>query len=321
MPSDIGEKHGPSSDYQLKLEATSLRARSVLKALASEPRTRILEILADKLLNVSEIAEALGMPLSTATLHVSNLEDSGLLRTEFRPGERGLQKVCQRVYDEVIIALPKAEPRPSPLLVELRMPVGAYVSAEVTPTCGLASATGIIGYTDDPTSFYEPDHVEAQLLWFKSGYVEYHFPNRLPPQTVPDSIWLSAELCSEAPMHDLDWPSDITVAVNGVEIGTYTCPSDFGGQRGLLTPDWWDDRNTQYGVLKEWRVTDEGSYIDGIRASDTTVSDLSLADSRRISVTIGVKPEANNVGGLNLFGSKFGNYRQDIELRLRYRQA
>lgn len=303
---------------QLKLDVTTPAARATLKALASEPRTRILELLSDRLLNVSEIAEALAMPLSTATLHVNNLEDAGLLRTEFRPGERGLQKVCQRVYDEVVIGMPRASPEQPLKLVELSMPVGAYVDAEVSPTCGLVGGDGVIGFTDDPTSFYEPAHVDAQLLWFKSGYVEYQFPNRLPPQTTPDSLWLSLELCSEAPMHHPDWPSDITVSVNGVEIGTYTCPADFGGQRGVLTPEWWDTRNSQFGVLKEWRVTEEGSFIDGVPANGVRIGDLGLVSSRRIAVRIAVKPDARNVGGVNLFGRGFGNYQQDIELKLRY---
>jgi predicted transcriptional regulator len=33
---------------------------------------------------------------------------------------------------------------------------------------------------DDPRSFYEPEHVFAQLIWFKQGFVEYDFPNNLP---------------------------------------------------------------------------------------------------------------------------------------------
>ena len=40
-----------------------------------------------------------------------------------------------------------------------------------------------------------------------------------------------------------------------------------------------------------------------------------------ISVRIGVEAEARFVGGLNLFGRAFGNYPQDIALRLRYTQV
>ena len=305
----------------LRLDAETAEGRAALKALASEPRVRILEVLADKLLNVTEVADALGMPVSTATLHVNVLEEAGLLRADRRPGERGLQKVCQRVYDEVSIRLPQARREAPQQVMELSMPVGAYVDADVHPTCGLASGSGIIGFTDDPTSFFEADHVNAQLLWFRSGFVEYHFPNRLPPQTVADSLWLSLEVCSEAPMHHLDWPSDITVSVNGVAVGTFTSPADFGGQRGTLTPSWWDTRNSQYGLLKEWRVTHEGSFIDGMRVSDVRIDDLALSAGRRLVVRIGVSPDARHVGGLNLFGRSFGNYPQDIELRVRYRDA
>lgn len=306
------------SDLLLRLEAGSEQGRAALKALASAPRVRILDMLADRLLNVSEVAEAAGMPVSTATLHINVLEAAGLLRADLSPGERGLQKVCQRVYDQVLIELPRTAGEPAQKIVELNMPIGAFVASDVTPTCGLASEESIIGFTDDPTSFFEPEHVRAQLLWFRSGFVEYHFPNRVPPRSVADSLWLSLEVCSEAPMHHLDWPSDITVWINGMEVGTYTSPADFGGQRGVLTPSWWDTRNSQYGMLKEWRVTHQGSYVDGVRVSEVRIGDLGLAEARRISVRIGVKADAQYVGGLNLFGRRFGNYPQDLVLRLRH---
>ncbi len=305
----------------LRLEAGSAQGRAALKALASAPRVRILDVLADRVLNVSEVAEAAGMPVSTATLHINVLEEAGLLRADLRPGERGLQKVCQRLFDQVLIDLPRVAGEPPQQIVELNMPVGAFVASEVTPTCGLAGEDSIIGFTDDPTSFFEPEHVGAQLLWFRSGYVEYHFPNRLPPRTVADSLWLSLEVCSEAPMHHPDWPSDITVWINGMEVGTFTSPADFGGQRGVLTPAWWDTRNSQYGLLKEWRVTHDGSYVDGVPVSEVRIDDLGLADARRVAVRIGVKEDAGHVGGLNLFGHGFGNYPQDLVLRLRYHRA
>jgi predicted transcriptional regulator len=316
----VGTRATVSADPELllTLDASSEEGRAVLKALASEPRTRILDVLSERLLNVSEIAEALAIPLSTATLHVNVLEDAGLLRADLRPGERGLQKVCQRVYDQVLIRLPGHEREPEQRIVELSMPVGGYVRSEVNPTCGLVTEESMIGFADDPTSFFEPEHVRAQLLWFRSGFVEYHFPNRLPPRTVADALWLSMEVCSEAPMHDDDWPSDITVWINDHRIGTFTSPADFGGQRGLLTPPWWDSRNSQYGLLKEWRVEKTGSYVDGVRVSDVTIDDIAVDRSRHVAVRVGVAHDAAHVGGLNLFGRRFGNYPQDLVLRLRY---
>jgi predicted transcriptional regulator len=258
------------------------------------------------------------MPLSTAILHINVLEDAQLLRTEMKPGDRGVQKVCQRVFDTVIVDLPVPIEPTQPNIVEVSMPIGAYVDCDVTPTCGLVTDTNIIGFNDDPRSFFEPQHSEAQLLWFKQGYVEYRFPNRLPPKTTPDCLWLSMELCSEAPMHHPDWPSDITMWINGIELGTWTSPADFGGQRGVLTPDWWDSRNTQYGLLKEWRISHEGCYVDGVKLSETTLKDLTMTARAFVSVRIGVKDDAKHRGGVNLFGHKFGNYPQDMLMRIRY---
>lgn len=301
----------------LSIDVHSPEAQQVLKALASDTRVRILDLLSDQLLNVSEIAEALGVPLSTANLHIKGLEDAGLLLTEFKPAVRGLQKVCARAYETIVIQLPHSRSLDQNT-AEFTMPVGAYVDCRVAPTCGLASETGIIGLFDDPASFYEADRVNAQLLWFHHGYVEYRFPNRLPSQTKLDSVNLSLELCSEAPLHDPDWPSDITIWINDVEVGTWTCPADFGGQRGILTPLWWESWNSQYGLLKLWQVTNEGSYVDGLRLSSTTLADLHIAKYQYISVRIGVKPDATHVGGINIFGSRFGNYPQDIVLSFRY---
>ena len=138
------------------------------------------------------------------------------------------------------------------------MPIGGYSDFSVEPTCGLVSATGLIGFMDDPSAFYEPDRLNAQLLWFRVGFVEYRFPNRVPPGAQIDSLQLTAEICSEAPLHHLDWPSDIGVWVNGILLGEWTCPSDFGGQRGRLTPSWWEEKDSQFGVLKRWLVTEPG---------------------------------------------------------------
>ncbi len=292
----------------------------VLKALGSDKRLAILQYLGGHTCSVLEIADALGWPPSTVTLHVNILEHAGLIRTEIRPASRGLQKVCARMYDRVTIQLP-FERLQEELTVDVAMPLGAYVDAKAIPTCGLVSATGIIGHLDDPATFFEPDRLTAQLLWFHKGYIEYRFPNRLPPNVSLDAVELSFEACSEAPLHHADWPSDITVWINGVEIGTWTSPADFGGNRGVLTPEWWDGDNSQYGLLKVWKVTPNGSFVDGVRVSDVSIDSLKLGVGGTLTVRIGIKEDAANIGGINLFGSRFGNYPQDLLLRYRFRKG
>lgn len=293
------------------------RVVQVLKALGNETRLAILQYIGDRVVPLSEVARELSLPPSTAAMHTLVLETAGLLHSEMRPASRGLQKVCARTYDELVIDLPRGLP-PSTNVIEHEMPIGGFSEVAVAPTCGLASASSLIGFLDDPASFYEPERLSAQLVWFGSGYVEYRFPNRLPPMAHATMLQFSAELCSEAPLHDPNWPSDITLWINGVEIGTWTSPGDFGGERGRYTPAWWESKDTQYGVLKRWRVTDEGTSIDGVALSEVTLAELGLTSGDPIRVRIGVRPDAAHAGGVNLFGRRFGNYQQDLVLLMEY---
>jgi predicted transcriptional regulator len=290
---------------------------AVAKALGSAQRLRILDYLQGRVANVTEIAEALQMPLSTANLHLNALEQSGLIRSEMISASRGMQKVCARVYDMVVIQLPRHTAQLDKQ-VSVQMPIGAFVACEVTPTCGLATESSVVGYLDDPISFYEPERLQAQLIWFRQGYLEYQFPYRVVPGQTPKSVTLSMEICSEAPNHHQDWPSDIFMEINGQPIGIWTSPGDFGGERGNLTPAWWEEWNSQYGLLKTWRVDASGSWLDGIPLSNVTIDALALDRQPYIRVRFGVHKDAQHIGGLNLFGRRFGNYPQDIRLQIHY---
>jgi predicted transcriptional regulator len=293
-------------------------ALNVLQALGSETRLLILSLLSHRVMNVSDLTAALGLPHSTVNFNLKQLEDAGLLQIQYTPGTRGRQKLISKRYDEVLLKLPGVEIESNKDVVEVSMPIGNYKRFEIKPTCGIASETKFIGMIDDVRSFYEPEHVFAQILWFKEGFVEYDFPNNVPYGAEATELELSMELCSEAPEYDLDWPSDITLWINNIEIGTWTSPGDFGGEKGRLTPAWWQMDQTQYGVLKRWRVTSKGSYIDGEKLLTTTLDDLNLGANNHISVRLGIKADAQNVGGINLFGRKFGNYPQDLMMRTQY---
>ena len=298
------------------LHLTADTSLDVIKALANEHRMNILKLLNKGPLNVNELSEHLNLPFSTTAVNVKKLEDAGLIATEMVPG-RGSQKISSSLYNRISIDLGPEKPTPGDNII-IEMPIGEYVDCEVEPTCGLVSETEILGLHDDPRSFYEPFHKLAQLIWFRAGYVEYRFPNRIPYGSLCKELDISVEVCSEAPYSKLEWPSDITVWVNDIELGTWTSPSDFGGERGFLTPLWWETHNTQYGLLKRWRVTENGCYIDGSLLSNVTINDLRLLLKPYISVKLGVKKDAVNKGGINIFGKSFGNYEQDIIMKLHY---
>lgn len=292
----------------------------IFKALGSEPRLSILRYLGDRQVPVNQIAHDLGMPSSTANRHIAMLEDAGLVHSQMLPATRGLQKVCSRRFGAILVDLPSG-PRHREEAVEISMPIGAYTSFSVEPTCGLAGSSALIGLQDDPHSFYDPGRIAAQLIWFRSGYVEYQFPHRVPVGSRVLALEITAEVSSEAPMHNLDWPSDISVWVNSIHLGEWTCPSDFGGQRGYLTPEWWPSANSQYGVQKRWRVGPTGTTIDGLALSDVRIDALGLRPKEPISVRLGVRSDARWVGGMNLFGRSFGNYPHDIELTIEHTEG
>lgn len=285
----------------------------ISKALSLEIRIEILQLLCKQDLNINEIAEYLKLPQSSAAAHVKILEEANLIKTMLQPGIRGTMKVCSKQLDSYGVELvTKLEEK-----VEIiNMPIGNYVDYKVEPTCGIVSEKSNIDEEDEPRCFYNPNRMKAKLLWFGNGFLEYRFPNNIFINQTAKRVDLSMEVCSEDHEYNLDYPSDITVHVNGIEVGTWTCPSDFGGRRGKLNPEWWPDKNTQFGILKTWSLTDQGSYIDDIKVNQRSIHDYRLSEKEYISVRIGIKEDAKHKGGINLFGDCFGDYAQDIRMKI-----
>jgi predicted transcriptional regulator len=100
-----------------------------------------------------------------------------------------------------------------------------------------------------------------------------------------------------------------------MEAGTWNCPGDFGGRRGKLNPVWWPDKNTQFGKLKTWILTEQGTYLEDNQISPLTIGDYRLSENAYISVRIGIKEDAGHIGGVNLFGDCFGDYAQNIRMK------
>lgn len=289
------------------------RMAQIAKALSAEIRIEILRLLCGNSYNINEIAEQLKLPQSSAATHVKVLEEAGLIETELMPAVRGSMKICKRAVESVAFLVRTALEEDAKFI---HMPIGNFVDYYVEPTCGIVSGKGYIDEEDEPRCFYNPARTDAKLLWFGKGYVEYRFSNHLLTNRQLKTMEISMELCSEDHEYNLDYPSDITLWINGIEAGTWTCPGDFGGRRGRLNPAWWPDKNTQYGILKTWKFTKEGTFIDGLPASSLSLEEYRLEANAFISVKLGIKEDAKHAGGVNLFGSGFGDYQQDIRMKL-----
>lgn len=282
------------------------------KALSSEVRIDILKLLCKFDLNINEIAEHLGLPQSSAAAHIKVLENAGFIKTSLRPGIHGSMKVCCIQMDAIEIQIGTIMEDDVEVI---DMPIGNFVDYQVEPTCGIVSEEGLIDEEDEPRCFYNPNRTKAKLIWFGKGYVEYRFANHALTSQNARQVELSMEVCSEDHEYNMDFPSDITVWINGIEAGTWECPADYGGRRGRLNPGWWPDKNTQYGVLKTWKLTKQGTYIDDDKVNDVPLFDYGLTEVEYISVRIGMKENAKHIGGINLFGDCFGDNSQNIQLK------
>jgi predicted transcriptional regulator len=297
------------SDNVKRIAKTSVQETA--KALAGDLRLRIIEALGEQEMSISQLAEALGVAQPTVTINVQILESAGLVESK-----QGInrEKICFRSYDTIVFDLPIHPGEGLRDAEEIRMGIGMYTGCKVEAPCGLIGQEDMIGCPDDPRAFYDPGRGSTSLLWFGgSGYVEYHFPNPVPPGVEIKELRFSAELCSEAPGFDMDWPSDIALWINGSFIGEWTSPSDFGDRKGVLSPNRWLGM-TQYGLMTEWKIDAAGSRVNGNEGSATTLAELDLHFSRPIIVRVGVREDAVNRNGLNLFGAEFGDYPQGLKL-------
>jgi len=290
---------------------------NVGKALSSPIRIEILKLLYEKSLIIGEIAKELDIPASSAAMHVRTLETAQLIRLEELPGTRGKTKLCHRKPDFLNISL-LSKNKDVDKIVSVEMPVGSFCSCEAVPTCGLANEKGVIGVEDVVSNFYLPERVRAQLLWSSGGVITYRFPNLVPKNHIPKRMSLTMEICSEAPNYRLDWKSDITLWINGVDCGYWQSPSDFGARRGRLNPIDWPDGSTQYGVLVNWEINEQGVYINDQHIGSLNLEQMAIMNQDYIEVKIGNKPDAKYIGGFNLFGKRFGDYAQDIILSIEY---
>jgi predicted transcriptional regulator len=291
----------------------------IIKALASEPRIQMLFLIKKKPLNINEISTALNMPQSTVATHIEKLEDAGLLNVEAIKAKKGSQKICSPAYNNYLIKFPELK-KNKKNNINVEMPIGLFTDFHVRAPCGLCSATHIIGFLDMSDSFLNPERMAAQILWFSSGYVEYKFPNNSFYESRKISkIEFCSEISSQTPGSNINWTSDITLTINNVEIGILTTPAGISDMAGKYMPPWWNQEGPQSGLLKSWTVTDEGSFIDEKKISDVTLSDLHLAEHHSIKVKLAVKEDAKNLGGITIFGKSFGNYSQDLILKIHFK--
>lgn len=287
------------------------------KALGSDTRIQILNILLEnEQMSMNQLATELNISNGALTGHIKKLEECGLINISNESAGHGNQKMCSVTQDRIIVDIKK--PIDYKNVFETEIKVGQFSRHQVWPTCGIATSESVIGEFDDIRYFNHPDRFTANILWFTKGYVEYTIPNLIPSNQRITQLSISAELSSEAPGIDNNWPSDISFYINDTKIGMWTSPGDFGDVHGMFTPQWWPQNWNQYGLLKLLVINDYGTYIDGLKISDVSTLSLHLDYSSDIRLRLAIENDSEHVGGITLYGKSFGNYDQDIRVAINY---
>ena len=285
-------------------------------ALSNIDRIKILNLLNNGPLSIMEISNKLKLPVSTTAKHVQVLDDARLIMTEYTPTLKGHMKLCSRMITHYDVNIWKDKNKKSnDRITRIEMPIGNFVDANIHAPCGMAGEWAMLIEEDQPNNFYSPNRMNAEILWFQKGYITYRFPlGKIKPSSIKE-ISIEMEICSETAYYKDEWPSDITFSIGENELFTYCSPGDFGKTRGLLNPAWWPDSNTQHGLLKKFTITNNGVYIDGKRVNEEyNIKTLHKNCKSYIELKIEIKDTSEHIGGINIFGKKFGNYAQGILL-------
>lgn len=307
--------------FSIRQDADLEKIKNVAKALSSIDKLNILRLISKNPMTLSELAKELNLAVSTVSFHVDALVEAQLVCISYRPTAKGHTKLCTKVAHNLFIDFDVVTNEPTEnekYEKTVEMPIGNFVECDIQAPCGMAGKTQQLIENDCPDVFFSQNRTEAELLWFQTGHVSYLFPTDcFRKGRSLKQISFSMELCSEAVYFRNDWPSDITIWINDIEIATYVSPGDYGGKRGRYTPQYWYVNSTQYGLLKTFTVTESGVYIDKTLVNkNLTFSQLKLAESNQIKLTIGIKDDALHKGGINLFGKNFGNYPQAIVMTI-----
>ena len=290
---------------------------NVFKALGSEVRIHILQLLLDNgRMSMNDLAEALNLTNGALTPHVKKLEENDLLRINADNSGHGNLKICEPHLEKILFVFSLNPEAQNEYRSHLR--VGQYSACSVFPTCGLSMENALLGEVDDPRYFTHQKHFEADILWFTKGSVDYMIPCVIPHSAHIESIHISAELSSEAPGSNSNWPSDLHFYLNQTLVGVWTSPGDYADVPGIFTPDWWFSNWNQYGLLKTLSIRQDGTYLDNMKLSDVTIEQIHPDPRTPMYFRIAVPDTARHVGGLTIFGRGFGNYNQDIDFRILY---
>ena len=76
---------------------------SLAKALSSPTRYKIVKLLVNKEMDISNIAKKMNQTEANTSAQIKFLEKAGILESRYEPGVHGVRKVCKTKVRKVII--------------------------------------------------------------------------------------------------------------------------------------------------------------------------------------------------------------------------
>ena len=293
----------------------------LFKTLGSDVRMRIVELLSERgEMNMNEIASALDLTNGALTAHIRRLEECGIIQTVTECTGHGNQKRCSMKVDQILVNGRTEEVREIRVKDE-ELQIGYFDAFDVTAPCGLCSVYSMIGRENDTHYFALPDRLQAGLLWFSEGYVEYRIPNLLSANQKMNQMTFYFEISPDRVGMLPDSQAEIDFYLNERKIATWVTPPEFQWSKGIYTPAWWYGRERQFGLMKMIVVTRIGTYVDGMKVSEVGMGDFTAEELQHLKLRIGVEKRGRYQGGVALYGTGFGNYNQDIHVRVHYTGA
>lgn len=291
----------------------------ICKALSSPDKVAVFALICENPRYLSEIAKKLDYPITTVSRIIDLLEASKLITVDYQPSKKGHLKYCSKRLSFIDIVGNDPVFRENAFATyNIEMPISLYSGCDIQPPCGMAGSELDL-VERNPSLFYSPKRLSAELIWFKSGFLTYFFP--LPDNNCNTfkSISFSLELCSEANYFNPVWPSDITFYINDKEIATACVAGDYGGRKGKYSPDYWSVQSTQYGELWTLTVNNNGVFLNNVNQnSGINIKSLNFCGNKYVKFDVGVKENAVHCGGINIFGKQFGDFPQGIVMELCY---
>lgn len=292
----------------------------LFRTLGSEIRMQIISLLSEqKEMSIGEISAALKVTQGALTSHIRKLEQQGLISVDTRHTDRGLQKICSLKEHEILLNIYPSVEESMTKVYETEVAIGHYTDYSVRKGCGLVTAAGLLGSMDDPRVFSYPERLDAQMFWLHDGYVEYRIPNLLPDHHQIVQLTLSLEMSCSEQGSEQDIFSDIDYYLNGRKIGSWLASTENRGTtRGIYNPVWKVSPLRQHGYLKMLVINGAGVFIDGVKVMTTGADWPFLDENGEMRFRIETHTSPEHTGGVALYGSRFGNYSQDLQAIVHY---